>query len=173
MMELVEPPMPECKEKRGKPDYLQCFRRAMRWAAAAACAYLPLPTRVGRYLMSLASARRERFDRLLDLPKHLPIRVFFPGQGFWRDYVGDTVVEPGAALLKRSAAHLGCTCGQSCTSYVPKSAPTGLPSSRPPSSSWPIFAPVREPNQPVRHLQALLSNLCLALGHPWARLEGL
>ncbi|KAI7846174.1 hypothetical protein COHA_000344 [Chlorella ohadii] len=63
MMELVEPPMPECKEKRGKPDYLQCFR--------------------------------ERFDRLLDLPKHLPIRVFFPGQGFWRDYVGDTVVEPG------------------------------------------------------------------------------
>lgn len=32
--------------------------------------------------------RRDGYSKLANLHKILPIRILFPGQGFWRDYLG-------------------------------------------------------------------------------------
>lgn len=114
-MELAEPPMPECKAHRYgvwsyMREYMGCFRcgwgaqhreghvatwvlcnpRAMRCLAVLNLIVHPL-SRAGPH----PNPCREKYDRLLALPRHLPIRVLFPMTGFWRDFMGGAIPPEG------------------------------------------------------------------------------
>lgn len=51
-------------------------------------------------------ACREKYDRLLELHRHLPVKVWFPMAGFWRDYVGVPIPPAGEAALQLGTACL-------------------------------------------------------------------
>lgn len=100
-----------------------------------------------RFLYALPNVLscREKYDRLLDLPQHLPVRVLMPMTGFWRDWVGDTPQEgarlflvgadvgwSGCFVCLRMYRPFGALSAQCSWKGMAHSAPQVGPSSTPP-----------------------------------------